>query len=180
MLSLVTETNPGSAQWFPLVPTGTVLMWAGSSAPSGYLLCDGSTLLRASYPDLFAAIGTAFGSDDEDSFSLPDLRGRAPLGAGQGAGLSNRTLAQQGGTETVTLSSAEMPSHTHTSNAPGGQGNLGLVIADGTNTATSTDGSIGEINVWTTPRTLTINDTGGGGAHANMQPFLTLNFIIKS
>jgi len=61
-----------------------------------------------------------------------------------------------------------------------GQGNLGLVIADGTNTATSTDPSVGEINVWTTPRALSINSTGGGGAHANMAPFLALNFIIKS
>jgi microcystin-dependent protein len=203
MLSLVTETNPGSAQWFALVPTGTVLMWAAASAPEGYLLCNGASLARASYPDLFSAIGTTFGSVDGASFSLPDFRGRSPLGVGQGAGLTNRTLAQQGGAETVTLATTEIPSHshtgttdsagthTHTSNAIGGQGNLGLVTADGNNTVTDTDGSLGELNVWTTPQALSINDngahthtftsntTGDGGAHANMAPFLALNFIIK-
>lgn len=204
MLVLATDSNPGNANWFPLVPTGSVLMWAGTGTPEGYLSCDGSSISRTSFPDLFAVLGTTYGSVDINSFSLPDLRGRAPIGSGTGSGLTNRPLGSSGGAETVTLGTGEIPAHTHsgttdnaglhshTSNAVGGQGNAGLAIADGTNTATETDASLGEINVWTLPQALTINNggdhnhtftsgsTGGGGAHANMQPFLALNFIIKT
>lgn len=89
-------------------------------------------------------------------------------------------MAATGGAETVTLDSTMMPSHTHTNNAPGGQGNLGLVLADGTNTATAVDPSAGELKVWDLPHALTIGNTGGGLPHANMQPWLALNFIIKT
>lgn len=164
-----------------LVPPGSLLMFAGSTAPTGYLVCDGSAISRTIYDVLFAAIGTTWGAGNgTTTFNLPDLRGRGPLGAGTGTGLTARTLGASGGTETVTLTSAEMPSHTHTSNATGGQGNYGLAIADGTNTADSVDASLGELNLWTTPGALTINSTGGGGAHANMAPFAVVNFIIKT
>lgn len=164
-----------------LVPPGSLLMFAGGVAPEGYLVCDGAAVSRTTYAVLFATIGTTWGvGNGTTTFNLPDLRGRGPIGVGTGAGLSARALGASGGTETVTLTSAEMPSHTHTSNATGGQGNYGLALADGTNTAVSVDTSLGELNVWTTPGALTINSTGGGGAHANMQPFAVVNFIIKT
>jgi len=164
-----------------IVPAGSVTMFAGATAPVGYLLCNGSAVSRTLYADLFTAIGTTYGvGDGSTTFNLPDLRGRSPLAAGAGAGLTPRALAATGGAETVTLDSTMMPAHTHTSNATGGQGNLGLVLADGTNTATATDASLGEIKVWDLPHALTINSTGGGLPHANMHPFLALNFIIKT
>lgn len=108
---------------------------------------------------------------------MPDLRGRVAVGSGQqGAGL-NHALASFGGDETHTLSVGEMPSHTHSSNAIGGT--IGLIIADGNNTATTTDSTAIEPNVYTAPQALVIDASGGGQAHNNMQPFLVLNYLIK-
>ena len=127
---------------------------------------------------MFSAIGYTYGGSG-GSFNIPDIRGRIPVCVGTGSGLTARTLAQTGGEESHTLTTNEMPSHSHTSNATGGQGNLGLAIADGSNTVTSADSSQGELNVWTTPRALTINNTGGGAAHNVMQPFIVLRYLIK-
>ena len=176
----ITTLVYGGTEVVPFVPTGSVQMYAAATAPLGYLLCNGSAVSRATYAALFAVIGTTYGvGDGTTTFNLPDLRGRAAIGAGAGAGLTPRTLAATGGAETVTLDTTMIPSHTHTSNATGGQGNLGLVLADGTNTATAVDPSLGELKVWDLPHALTINDTGGGLPHANMQPFIALNYIIK-
>lgn len=168
----------------------------------GWLKCDGRSLSRTTYADLFAIIGTSFGSADSNSFNLPDCRGRVLGTLGQGSGLTNRNLGSTIGTETHTLTTSEIPSHshsgttdssgahTHTSNAIGGQGNLGLVAADGSNTATSTDSSAGELNVWTTPAALTINSSGdhthnftsgnagGGSAHNIMQPTIFIGNVF--
>lgn len=93
---------------------GEIRMYAASSAPTGWLLCNGTAVSRVTYAALFALIGTAYGvGDGSTTFNVPDLRGRAPIGIGQGSGLTNRALAAQLGTETHTLSSGEMPSHTH-------------------------------------------------------------------
>lgn len=193
--------------WVPgaPAPAGSLQMFAGASAPLGYLLCDGAAVSRTTYAALFAVVGTTYGAGNgTTTFNLPDLRGRGPIGAGTGAGLTPRTLGSGGGSETIILDGTTLPAHTHTgttdsngthshtSNAVGGQGNYGLALADGTNTAISTDSSAGELNVWTVPGTLTIDSngghqhtftsgsTGGGQAHANMQPWLAVNFIIKT
>lgn len=170
-----------------LVPPGSLLMFAGAAAPDGYLFCNGAAVSRTTYDVLFAAIGTTWGAGDgTTTFNLPDLRGRGPLGAGTGAGLTPRTLGVSSGAETVTLTSAEMPAHTHTHNANGGAGSgadpsTGLAYANGANTASGgLDSSNGELNLYTTPIALSIDSTGGGGAHANMQPFSVVNFIIKT
>lgn len=170
-----------------IVPAGSVTMFAGATAPTGYLLCDGTAVSRTLYADLFTAIGTTYGvGDGSTTFNLPDLRGRSPLAAGAGAGLTPRALAATGGAETVTLDATMMPSHTHTHNANGGTGSLadpatGLAYSNSQNTAgAGLDVTNGEPNLYTTPIALTINSTGGGQPHANMQPFLALNFIIKT
>lgn len=98
-----------------VISSGTIQMFAGSSIPNGWLLCDGSSLSRKSYKDLFKIIGTTYGvGNSNDTFTLPDMRGRIPICAGQGASLTARTLGANVGAETVTLSEANMPSHTHT------------------------------------------------------------------
>ena len=94
-----------------LMPTGTVIAFAGASPPAGYLSCDGSAVSRTTYAALFAVISTTWGvGDGVTTFNVPDLRGRQLIGSGTGAGLTARTLGTQNiGAETVTLSTANMP-----------------------------------------------------------------------
>ena len=98
-----------------LIPAGTMVIFGGTSAPSGWLLCDGSAYSRTTYAALFAAIDTRWGvGDGSTTFNIPDLRGRAPIGAGQGNGLTNRTLGSNLGEESHALTLAENGTHTHT------------------------------------------------------------------
>lgn len=99
------------------IPAGTLLDYGGASAPTGYLLCDGASVLRATYPDLFAAIGTRFGSASGTHFNLPDCRRRITLGAGGtvpgGTNGPAATVGATGGNEEIILSEAQLPAHTH-------------------------------------------------------------------
>jgi len=94
-------------------PIGTIITFGGSTAPSGWLACDGSSYSRTTYADLFGVISTTYGAPTGTTFLVPDLRGRAPLGAGTGTGLTARSLGALGGYEDVTLSATEIPSHSH-------------------------------------------------------------------
>lgn len=147
-------------------PAGALMMYGGASAPSGWLLCNGQAVSRTTYADLFAAIGTTYGvGNGSTTFNLPDLRGRTPIGVGQGTGLTNRNLAQQLGTETHQLTVNEMPSHTHTVDVKGDAGNFGFAaIARSNNSPSGTQAT---------------NSAGGDTPHNNMQPSLVVNFIIK-
>lgn len=112
------------------LPVGALVPYAGSSAPTGYLLCDGSAVSRSTYADLFTAISTTFGAGDgSTTFNLPDLRGRTAVGkdnmggsaasrvTGNTVSPNGNTLGAVGGGERHTLITGEMPSHTHTQNA---------------------------------------------------------------
>lgn len=149
------------------LPSGTVMTYAGSSTPSGWLFCNGSAISRSTYANLFAAIGTTWGiGDNFTTFNIPDLRGRAIIGVGQGSGLTNRTLAQNGGAETHQLSTTEMPSHVHTGDVYASYGSQTTWYGGGpklNSAATS----------WTS------NAAGSDGAHNNMQPWAAVNYIIK-
>jgi microcystin-dependent protein len=158
-------------------PAGTVKAFAGAVAPSGYLLCDGAAVSRTTYARLFAVIGTVFGSGDgSTTFNVPDGRGRALIGAGTGTGLTPRALGAKVGTETHVLSASEIPAHSHPIAAPT-EGHAGAAILE-----TLDEGSGPDLLSWPSAHTdgVTKNNTGGGGAHANMQPSLALNFIIKT
>ena len=164
---------------YVLIPAGTIIQSAAVNEPTGWFNCDGRILLRTQYGALFNAIlytysATFSGSDL--SFNIPDLRGRTSVGLGNGSGLTNRSLGQTGGAETHVLTTNEMPSHSHTSNADGE--NIGLIVADGTNTLTESDNSGTESNL-VRRDALVINNTGGGQAHNNMQPFIVLRYLIK-
>jgi microcystin-dependent protein len=148
-------------------PSGTIKMFAGSSAPAGWLVCDGSSVLRATYAALFAVIGTTFGSVDGTHFTLPDFRGRAPIGVGTGAGLTARALAASGGEETHQLSVAELPAHNHH-------------YSDDTGSPLVVDTGSADTLYGTSAADNTTGDTGSDTPHNNMQPYLAVNFIIKT
>ncbi len=97
---------------------GEIKMFGGNFAPRGYALCDGQLLPIAQNQALFSLLGTIYGGDGRTTFALPDLRGRAPIHAGGGAGLTNRRLGERGGAETNTLVTNQMPSHNHTISVP--------------------------------------------------------------
>ena len=159
-------------------PVGAIIQYGGSSAPSGWLLCDGTTGLNSvtdtTLADLYAGIGTTYGGTDAEDFDLPDFRGRVPIGVGTGVGLATRALAATGGTEEHTLTTAEIPSHDHIAPNKDCQ-NYSTVY--GTTTATvNTFCDTGGISEVDAPNT---SSTGGGGAHENMQPYLVVGYIIK-
>jgi len=114
---------------------GTIILFAGNFAPRGWALCDGQVLSIAQYSALFSLLGTVYGGNGIQTFALPDLRGRVPMHAGQGPGLSNRTLGQVFGTESVTLTSNNLPGHTHqlmvSSDPPDDDIPPGLALAPG-------------------------------------------------
>jgi microcystin-dependent protein len=148
-----------------LVPTGSVSAYAGSSAPGGWLLCDGTAVSRTDYATLFAIIDITYGNGDGvNTFNLPNLKGRVVVGR-DAAQTEFDGLGETGGAKTHTLTINEMPSHTHTYLGVVGQGNFGGgadTSADEANRPTETSGA-----------------TGGGQAHNNLQPYLVLNYIIK-
>lgn len=176
----------------PLI--GTVIMFAGNFAPRGWHLCQGQLLAISSHTTLFSLLGTTYGGDGRTTFGLPDLRGRTPIGTGAGPGLTPRVAGSKKGTERVTLSTQEIPSHTHTSlpaathnltlqtsaeseeNSPTGHvpgpvaGEAFGPAGAGTMAANAVTGAINVTN--------TNAVTGGGQSHENMQPSLAINFII--
>lgn len=143
---------------------GEIIAFAGSVSPDErWLVCDGSSILRLDYPDLFTVIGTTYGAADSDHFSLPDLQGRAISGVGTGAGLSSVTLGEQYGEEVHQLTVAEMPSHDHTT------GNSVLL---GTSVPPPFD-ALGP-----NPFPALTGLTGGDGSHNTVGPRLGVNYLI--
>ncbi len=171
---------------------GMIVMFGGNFAPRGWALCDGTLLSISQYQALFSILGTTYGGDGRTTFALPPLRGRVPMHAGSGPGLTPRSLGEKSGWENVTLNTNQIPSHTHTINA---SGTLRVVREDG-NTAEPAGAAIANVSP---DSTLAYNDsttpdadaaagslqvsaqalnTGGSQHHTNMQPFLAVNFII--
>ncbi|HKJ30315.1 MAG TPA: tail fiber protein [Balneolales bacterium] len=183
---------------------GEIRMFAGNFAPRDWEFCNGQLIAISQNQALFSVIGTIYGGDGRTTFGLPDLRGRMPVGAGQGPGLSGRRLGEKEGTENVTLNVSQIPSHNHKATATpnltaniqansanattGAPGNnylaqsiypTGRGASDPVNTySDSSDGT--KINGGTVDGSIDVNveNTGNSQAHNNMQPFLGMNFII--
>ena len=158
-----------------------VRIFAGNFAPRGWAFCDGQLLPIAQNTALFSLIGTTYGGDGRSTTALPNLQGRLPMHPGRGPGLTARRLGERVGAETVTLSEAQIPSHSHTVRAATGGGTAGLT--PGTTTALARAGGGDSYQTNTSGNLVdlaseTLATTGGGQAHTNLQPFLVLNFII--
>ena len=154
-----------------------IKIFAGNFAPRGYAFCEGQLLQIAQNTALFSLVGTTYGGDGRTTFGLPNLKGRAPMHPGTGPGLPARRLGEKGGSEQVTLTQNQIPSHTHPVNAVNSPGNLSNPA--GNVLARSVGGNAyGPASNLVPLADAALPPTGGGQSHNNMQPFLTLNFII--
>jgi microcystin-dependent protein len=154
---------------------GEVRIFPSGVLPSGWIWCDGQSLPVSSYSNLYSVIGTTYGGDSTN-FAVPDLRGRAPLGGGQGPGLTSRTPGESGGAETVALTEGQLPPHSHNLVAS----STGNVDTPGP-TVTLADAASG--SAYTMSGTLVemgdiLASAGDGAPHNNLQPYLTLRFAI--
>lgn len=153
------------------------IMWVPYNfAPTGWASCDGQLLSIASNTALFSLLGTRFGGDGITTFALPDMRGRVPVQAGQGPGLSEYTLGQSGGETTHTLTLAEMPVHNHMVQVS----NQTATFTDPTNhvLAAAPTGHLYSTSSDGTLATGALTTVGGGQPHNNMMPYTTLRCII--
>lgn len=176
----------------PSIVTGMILPYAGSSAPTGYILCDGSAISRTTYSALFTKLSTTYGvGDGSTTFNIPDFRGRTLMGYGAGSGLTSRLMGATGGNETHTLSTSELPSHNHGVTDPTHrhawtskkQYNSGSVTPGPANDVDQFINGGNSDSTWVTASAttgITVDNAGGGGSHPNIQPCLVLNFIIKT
>lgn len=160
---------------------GEIRMFAGNFAPRGWAFCDGQLLAVSQNDALFSLLGTIYGGDGRTTFGLPDLRGRIPIHAGSGPGLSPRRLGQKAGSEKVTLTINELPSHTHPLTATTGAAvGRDPVSAQNSNLSPGVAGGDGYARrfqgVPLSSQAITM--VGGSQSHANLQPFLCVNFII--
>ena len=156
---------------------GEIRMFGGNFAPQGWAFCDGQLLAIAENDALFALIGTTYGGDGQSTFALPDLRGRIPLHQGQGSSLSPHYLGEHGGAETVTLTTAQLPNHTHrlASGFAAMYGDpSGASVAD---TGTTAIYGTGSANVDMAPAASV--PAGGSQPHNNLMPYQCVNFIIS-
>jgi microcystin-dependent protein len=158
-----------------------IRIFAGNFAPTGWALCDGQLLPISQNTALFSLLGTTYGGNGTSNFALPNLQGSAPMSSGQGPGLTNRFLGESGGSQTVTLITTEIPTHTHTPQA------FSTSKADQTSPAG---------HVWSKAQSgrqplpmysatpgapmyaQALQPTGNDQPHNNMMPFETLTFII--
>jgi microcystin-dependent protein len=189
------------------MPAGSVQMYAGSTAPSGWLSCDGTAVSRTTFADLFAVLGTTYGSGDgSTTFTLPNMKGRVPVGL-DSAQTEFDVLGESGGAKTHTLSTTEIPSHSHTidhnhsafstategghvhnifgnnTGVPAGTNGFGvamLTLTSGTSNRNSDTGGAHSHSIDVPNFTGSSGNQGSGGAHNNLQPYIVLNYIIKT
>ena len=179
---------------------GTILIWPCNFTPLRWLPCEGQILPINQYQALFSLLGTTYGGDGTTNFALPDLRGRIPLGKGQGQGLSKHILGERAGAESVTLTTTNLPAHSHTATAS--QPTFSVSTNEATQNVATSGSSLGsakteisreyhDTNSYTTaePNTqlnastvgapkISVEQTGGNQPFNLFQPYLSLSFII--
>lgn len=165
--AIQTQINTLTSNLASAVPTGTISIFSTNTAPTGYLLCDGTAVSRTTYSALFAVIGTTYGAGDTTStFNLPNLKGRVPVGR-DSLQTEFDTLAETGGEKAVTLTEAQMPSHNHSINPA-------MIVGTGSG-GTNNYAPMGN----NPSQAVSTFDAGSDEAHNNLQPYIVLNYIIK-
>jgi len=170
----LTTNAAGAASWNAVPPVGVITAYAGSTAPTGYLICNGAAVSRTTYAALYAIIGTTYGTGDgSTTFNLPDLTGRVPVGKNAG---TFSTLGAKAGEETHTMTVNEMPAHKHTTsvNSASDESSIGG-YAPNTQTLYFGTDRAGATRNWDTA----MQSTGGGAAFNVLQPYTVINYIIK-
>ena len=164
-----------------------IFMGGWNFAPHGFAFCNGQLLPINQNTALFSLLGTNFGGDGQTTFGLPDLRGRVPIHWGQGAGLSNYNIGQVGGTENVTLTTDQIPAHSHVVIANAGGPNAGSPVGASfaSSPLTGSGPNASQLKTYTTVapngavlNANTIGSTGGGQPHSNIQPYQSITFVI--
>ncbi len=155
---------------------GEIRMFAGNFSPRGWAFCDGQLLAVSQNEALFSLLGTLYGGDGRTTFGLPDLRGRIPIHAGSGPGLSARKLGTKGGLEKVTLTEQQIPAHNHiqqgtSSDATSASPGNGLA-------AKSQSVAYSDFTSPVPMRSDSLASSGGSQSHDNNMPFLVIHFII--
>ncbi|MDX2282450.1 MAG: tail fiber protein [Saprospiraceae bacterium] len=152
---------------------GEIRMFAGNFAPAGWFFCEGQLLPISEYETLFVLIGTTYGGDGQETFGLPDLRGRLPIHQGNGF-----VIGETGGVEEVTLTASQIPNHTHvlavatnTANSPNPANNVLAVSSQ----VDAFFGDIPSVNM----NASAVSTEGGSQPHNNFQPYLCVHFIIS-
>ncbi len=158
-----------------------ILFFAGSFAPRNWAFCEGQIMQIASNTALFSLLGTTYGGNGTTTFALPDFRGRVPVGAGQGPGLSSVTIGEKFGSPATTLTIVQMPAHTHTAaatvaaastNGSSASPNGNIFATTGANAFAATSNGLAA------PGTLSLGVFGGNQPFTLQQPTLAINFVI--
>jgi microcystin-dependent protein len=152
---------------------GEIRMFAGNFAPAGWMFCEGQIMPITENETLFQLIGTTYGGDGQSTFGLPDLRGRVPIHMGAGY-----TLAENGGVETVTLTTAQIPSHSHALLSSG-------IVGNDPNPGNNLSAESSAISLYQSSNPVaamapqSVSNIGGSQPHNNFQPYLCVDFIIS-
>lgn len=157
---------------------GEIRMFGGNFAPQGWEFCDGRLLAISENDALFALIGTTYGGDGQSTFGLPDLRGRLPVHQGTGPDGTTYQMGQMAGSETVTLTDQQMPSHRHALVADGDLGNQSSAkdhVLSRSNTVDAYTNRPPDVQL----DAQSVGTAGGNQPHDNMQPYLPVSFIIS-
>lgn len=164
---------------------GEIRMFSGTFAPRNWAFCNGQLLSISQNSALFAILGTTYGGDGVNTFALPDLRGRVPVGTGQGPGFPPVLVGEIGGERTQTLNSTQMPAHVHTAPAPLASTTLGTqqepgatAIPAGSNQRNAQYAASGTANTQLPMSSTTTGSAGGNQPFSIMQPHLGMNYII--
>ncbi len=157
---------------------GEIRMFGGNFAPAGWMFCNGQLLAISENDTLFALIGTTYGGDGQSTFALPNLQSRLPVHWGTGPGLPMVQQAEAGGVESVTLTTNQIPAHTHVVGCKNATGNSANA-ANGVPAINTTALAYGSMPPTQAMNAQEISATGGSQPHSNIQPFLCVSFIIS-
>jgi len=178
MLTTLLTGTKSLAQIEPFL--GQIVLVPYNFAPVGWLKCEGQILPINQNMALFSLLGTTYGGNGTTTFALPDLRGRVPMSEGTGPGLTTRTLGEMGGSETNTLTISQMPAHNHTVNAVSSEGNQNVPTGNLPADTKGLDKEYSSTGANTTMSPQMIGVTGGNQPVNNVQPYLTMTYIIAT